>query len=73
MFDGGTTGCGELLLDLMLFMKSQPEGATVKVRALDPGAPLEVPAWCRLTKHILHSSEHPIYLIQKPINLQGNS
>jgi len=67
MFDGGETGCGELLLDLLLFMKAQPNGAIVKVRALDPGAPLEIPAWCRLTKHILISSEHPFYNIQKPI------
>lgn len=73
VFDGGETGCGELLLDLLLFMKSQPEGANVKVRALDPGAPLEIPAWCRLTKHALLSSEHPIYLIQKPTTDQEHS
>jgi tRNA 2-thiouridine synthesizing protein A len=66
MFDGGDTGCGELLLDLLLFMKKQPDGAVVRVRALDPGAPLEIPAWCRLTHHQLLSSEHPIYKIQKP-------
>lgn len=66
LFDGGDTGCGELLLDLLLFMKRQPTGAVVRVRALDPGAPLEIPAWCRLTRHQLLSSEHPIYKIQKP-------
>lgn len=65
-FDGGETGCGELLLDLLLFMKRQPIGAVVRVRALDPGAPLEIPAWCRLTKHDLLSSEHPNYEIRKP-------
>ena len=67
MFDGGETGCGELLLDLLLFMKTQPDGAIVKIRALDPGAPLEIPAWCRLTKHMLLTAEHPYYDIQKPI------
>ncbi len=65
-FDGGDTGCGELLLDLLLFMRKQPVGSIVEVRALDPGAPLEIPAWCRLTKHVLLSSEHPYYNIQKP-------
>jgi tRNA 2-thiouridine synthesizing protein A len=65
-FDGGETGCGELLLDLLLFMRKQPAGAIVEVRALDPGAPLEIPAWCRLTKHTLLSSEHPFYHVQKP-------
>lgn len=71
MFDGGDTGCGELLLDLLLFMKKQPGGAVVRVRALDPGAPLEIPAWCRLTDHQLLSSEHPIYRIQKPASSAG--
>lgn len=64
-FDGGETGCGELLLDLLLFMKQQPNESIVKVRALDPGAPLEIPAWCRLTKNELIESEHPIYRIKK--------
>lgn len=64
-YDGGDTGCGELLLDLMLFMRKQPDDATVKVRALDPGAPLEIPAWCRLTKNTLLVAEHPFYTIQK--------
>ena len=67
LFDGGDTGCGELLLDLLLFMKKQPAGAVIQVRALDPGAPLEIPAWCRLTRHELLASEHPIYKIQKPL------
>lgn len=69
-FDGGDTGCGELLLDLLLFMKKQPDESVVKVRALDPGAPLEIPAWCRLTKNELIESEHPIYKIKK--TSQGN-
>lgn len=36
-FDGGDTGCGELLLDLLLFMKKHPSESVVQVRALDPG------------------------------------
>jgi tRNA 2-thiouridine synthesizing protein A len=74
LYDGGDTGCGELLLELLLFMKKQPAGAVVQVRALDPGAPLEIPAWCRLTKHQLLSSEHPFYKILKPASVenQGN-
>ena len=70
-FDGGDTGCGELLLKLLLFMKQQPSDCVVRVRALDAGAPLEIPAWCRLTKHELLSSEHPIYVIKRT-SPQGN-
>jgi tRNA 2-thiouridine synthesizing protein A len=64
-FDGGETGCGELLLDLLLFMKTQPKNSPCVVRALDPGAPLEIPAWCRLTGHELLDASHPLYTIQK--------
>ena len=67
VFDGGDTGCGELLLDLLLFMKEQPSGSVVTVRALDPGAPLDIPAWCRLTNHQLLSSEHPTYVIKRTV------
>lgn len=72
LFDGGDTGCGELLLDLLLFMKRQTPGTVVRVRALDPGAPLEIPAWCRLTGNELLAGEHPIYQIKK-IDSQGES
>jgi hypothetical protein len=64
IFDGGATGCGELLLDLLVFVKRQSPGAFVKVRALDEGAPLEIPAWCRLTGQTLLEAAHPFYLLQ---------
>jgi tRNA 2-thiouridine synthesizing protein A len=65
-YDGGETGCGELLLDLLLFSRRQPPCTIVAVRALDPGAPLEIPAWCRLTRHELLKAAHPVYLIKTP-------
>jgi tRNA 2-thiouridine synthesizing protein A len=63
-FDGGETGCGDLLLELMMFMRRTEPGAVVEVRAMDPGAPLEIPAWCRMTGHGLLSADHPLYLIK---------
>lgn len=65
-FDGGDAGCGEVLLALLLFSKRQPPGTVMEVRALDPGAPLEIPAWCRLTKHELLNAAHPLYLVRSP-------
>lgn len=65
-FDGGETGCGELLLDLRLHFAKLPPGTLVRVRALDPGAPREIPAWCRLVNHQLAKADHPHYLIRKP-------
>ena len=63
-YDGGETGCGELLLDLFVFTKRQPPGTVVQIRALDPGAPLEIPAWCRLTRNELLEAAHPLYLVR---------
>jgi tRNA 2-thiouridine synthesizing protein A len=64
-FDGGETSCGELLLDLRLHFADLPAGSKVRVRALDAGAPQEIPAWCRVVKHYLIKAEHPYYLIEK--------
>jgi tRNA 2-thiouridine synthesizing protein A len=63
--DGGDTGCGELILELHLAMRKLSPGDKLAVRALDAGAPLEIPAWCRLCHHHLTETQHPFYLIQK--------
>ena len=63
-FDGEEKGCGELLIDLRLFFRALPGGTDVLVTARDPGAPVEMPAWCRMTRHKLIGSAHPHYLVQ---------
>jgi tRNA 2-thiouridine synthesizing protein A len=40
-------------------------GQALHLVALDPGAPADLPAWCRLTGHRLVAAEHPNYLIQR--------
>ncbi len=40
-------------------------GALFRLRATDPAAPEDIPAWCRLTGHALVSAEHPLYLIRR--------
>ena len=40
-FDGGDTGCGELLLDLLLFIKKQPDESVVR-RCPSPAMPLKM-------------------------------
>jgi tRNA 2-thiouridine synthesizing protein A len=61
--DGGDLACGQLLLDLHLRFKILPPGTRVVVRSVDPGAPVEIPAWCRLTGHKLLDQAHPYYRI----------
>jgi tRNA 2-thiouridine synthesizing protein A len=41
-------GCGDLIIALMKAMKPLKAGQVLKVRALDPGASTDIPAWCRM-------------------------
>jgi tRNA 2-thiouridine synthesizing protein A len=47
-WDAGDLGCGDLVLRLRQRLRAMP-GRVLKVIALDPGAPEDLPAWCRVT------------------------
>jgi tRNA 2-thiouridine synthesizing protein A len=64
-WDAGDTGCGELVLALRNRLKALPSGALFSLRATDPGAPEDLPAWCRLCGHTLVSADHPEYVIRR--------
>jgi NifU-like protein involved in Fe-S cluster formation/TusA-related sulfurtransferase len=52
VWDAGDLGCGELVLELRGRLATMP-GQVMRVIALDPGAPEDIPAWCRLTGNAL--------------------
>jgi len=58
-------GCGELLVELRRKLKEIPS-QTLKLVALDPGAALDLPAWCRLTGNELlrHDAESGTFWIR---------
>ncbi len=64
-WDAGTMGCGELVLELRFLMADLPKGAQLHLTALDPGAPEDLPAWCRMTGHRLLRTSHPEYWIER--------
>jgi len=64
-WDAGELGCGELVLELRLRLSALRPGEIFRLIALDPGAPADIPAWCRMTGHTLVATEHPVYLIQR--------
>ena len=64
-WDAGDMGCGDLVLELRHRIARLEPGQVLKVIALDPGAPADMPAWCRLTGHTLLHQEHPVYLIER--------
>ena len=64
-WNAGDLGCGDLVLELMMRMKTMAPGQLLKLVALDPGAPADIPAWCRMTGHTLVSTTPPVYLIRR--------
>jgi tRNA 2-thiouridine synthesizing protein A len=64
-WDAGDMGCGDLVLELRMRLQSMKPGNVLKLTARDPGAPEDLPAWCRLTGHTLLSSQHPEYWIKR--------
>jgi len=62
-WDAGELGCG--VLELRFRLSALGPGELFRLVALDPGAPADIPAWCRMTGHTLVTTEHPVYLIQR--------
>ena len=64
-WDAGHMGCGEILLLLRRRMQALSPGEAFKLTAHDPGAPVDMPAWCRLTGRRLLRADHPEYWIEQ--------
>lgn len=65
IWDAGETGCGELVLELRMRLERLSPGQILELIARDPGAPADIPAWCRLTGHPLVDERHPVYRIRR--------
>ena len=64
-WDAGDLGCGELVLELRTRLDRMLPGDVLRLVARDPGAPADLPAWCRLTGHTLLSADHPLYHVRR--------
>jgi len=64
-WDAGDMGCGELVMELRVRLHAMRPGQIIKLCARDPGAPQDLPAWSRLTGHVLLRAEHPNYWIKR--------
>ena len=65
VWDAGDMGCGELVLELRMRLQELKSGEVIKLLASDPGAPEDLPAWCKMTGHSLIKTAHPEYWIEK--------
>lgn len=64
-WDAGDMGCGEVIILLRARMRKLSPGEVFKLTAHDPGAPEDIPAWCRLTGRRLLQAQHPHYWIEQ--------
>jgi tRNA 2-thiouridine synthesizing protein A len=64
-WDAGDTGCGTLVVELRRRMDELATGEAIEVIARDAGAPVDLPAWCRMTGNTMVSAQHPVYVIRK--------
>lgn len=66
--DGGDLGCARLLILLRRHVARLPAGAVVHLTTSDPVAPIDLPAWCRMTGHTyfgrVPTPGRPAYAIQ---------
>jgi tRNA 2-thiouridine synthesizing protein A len=51
IIDGGDLACARLLIHLRNLIQHLEPGALVHLEASDPVAPIDLPAWCRMTGH----------------------
>jgi tRNA 2-thiouridine synthesizing protein A len=65
LWDAGETGCGALIMGLKREIGNIGPGELLQVTALDAGAPADLPAWCRVTGHMLVEANHPAYVLKK--------
>jgi tRNA 2-thiouridine synthesizing protein A len=64
-YDAGDLACGELLIELRRRILALRPGEVLAVRATDPAAPLDIPAWCFTTGHALVEDRPPRYKIRR--------
>lgn len=64
-WDAGSMACGDLVLELRIRLRKMNPRQILLVTATDSSAREDIPAWCRLTGHILRTAEHPNYWIER--------
>lgn len=62
-WDAGAMSCGDLVLELRNRLRALEPSTVLRVRAEDPAAPIDLPAWCGLTGHTMLCAQHPDYWI----------
>jgi tRNA 2-thiouridine synthesizing protein A len=65
MLDGGSRACGELLIAIKTTLDGMRAGEVLKLMCHDPGAQVDLPVWCRMTRHTLLWNDETTYYIRR--------
>lgn len=65
VLDGGSRACGELLITIKSTLDSMHPGEVLKLVSHDPGAKVDLPVWCQMTRHTLLWSDDATYYIRR--------
>jgi tRNA 2-thiouridine synthesizing protein A len=65
VWDAGDLACGPMLLSLKGRLERLDPGQIFHLTTRDEGAPVDLPAWCRLTGHRLLCAAHPNYHLER--------
>ena len=64
-WEAGEAGCGALIVGLKREIEQIEAGELLQVTALDAAAPIDLPAWCDMTGHMLVAEHHPTYVLKR--------
>ena len=64
-WEAGERGCGQLIIGLRRVLARLNAGECLELVTQDAGAPVDIPAWCRITGQELVSINHPTCIIRK--------
>lgn len=53
VLDAGETACGDLVMQVFSRIKTLRAGEILEVVGYDPGALIDIPAWCRQSRNTL--------------------
>lgn len=65
IWDAGDMACGELVGELRRRVRQMQPRQTMHLIAHDPGARMDIRAWCRITGHPLVQADPPNFLIER--------
>lgn len=65
VLDGGARACGELLIAIKTTLDGMRPSEVLKLLCHDPGAKVDLPIWCGMTRHTLLWSHDGTYYIRR--------